>query len=68
MERVTEQQLLSAIRRHCLECSGRSPQNVRACKMKECALWQYRAPDAAVPKTKKDRSGQVDFLGILTAT
>ena len=66
MERVSEQQLLSAIRRHCLECSGGSTNNVKACRQKGCALWEYRTPDAPAATAKKDRSGQVDFLGILT--
>ncbi len=35
--------LLSTIRKHCLDCSGGSPIEVRECRSeKTCKLWPYR--------------------------
>jgi hypothetical protein len=33
---------LRAIRRHCLDCSGGSPAEVKDCRHKICPLWPYR--------------------------
>jgi hypothetical protein len=33
---------LKAIRQHCLDCSGGSPQEVRLCEMDDCPLYPYR--------------------------
>ena len=33
---------LKAIRKHCLECSGGSPSEVKNCVIPECPLYQYR--------------------------
>lgn len=34
--------LLKAIRSHCLDCSGRSPKIVDECLITDCALYPYR--------------------------
>jgi hypothetical protein len=31
-----------AIRRHCLDCSGASPAEVKECRFRKCPLWAYR--------------------------
>jgi hypothetical protein len=33
---------LQAIRRYCLDCSGASPAEVKACRRRNCPLWPYR--------------------------
>jgi NAD-dependent dihydropyrimidine dehydrogenase PreA subunit len=33
---------LKAIRKHCLECSGGSPQEVRLCPVETCPLYGFR--------------------------
>ena len=38
----TVDDLLKAIRSHCLECSGRSPKVVDECLITACALYPYR--------------------------
>lgn len=33
---------LKAIRKHCIECCGGSPKEVRLCTDKTCFLWSFR--------------------------
>ncbi len=60
---MTEQKInrspLKAIRRHCLECSGGSPNEVRLCPIETCPLYGFRfghrlpkveTPEDSLPK------------------
>jgi len=42
----TADELLAAIRAHCLECSGGSRTEVERCNVKNCKLRQYRSVKA----------------------
>ena len=33
---------LKSIRKHCLDCSGGSPKNVRECEIQDCPLFGFR--------------------------
>ena len=35
-------ELLSAIRRKCMDCSGNMRNEVRDCRIKDCPLYKYR--------------------------
>ena len=50
----TPDTLLAAIHRHCLECSGGSRREASRCRMKNCALYPWRVPEAT-EKAKKDK-------------
>lgn len=41
-KKPTPQELLGAIHKHCLECSGGSRKEVHRCKLRGCALWPWR--------------------------
>ena len=43
MKKATKVELLSAIRRKCLDCSGGVRNEVKGCKIRDCPLYQYRA-------------------------
>ena len=43
----TPNELLVAIHRHCLACSGGSRKEVHNCTMKNCALHPYREPETS---------------------
>lgn len=43
MMNATKAELLSAIRRKCLDCSGGMRNEVKGCKIRDCPLHQYRA-------------------------
>lgn len=56
----TAKELLSAIQRHCLECSGGSRKEVDRCKVSCCALWKYRNHRAmGIVKPEKALAGQM---------
>ena len=63
-KKPTQQELYTAIRLKCLDCSGGSRKEVHNCKIKECPLWPYRRNE---PKENTDRiAGQIsitDFEG-----
>jgi hypothetical protein len=40
--KATERELLSAIRKKCMDCSGNMRSEVRNCKLKDCPLHKYR--------------------------
>lgn len=42
MKNVTKTELLSAIRRKCMDCSGGMRNEVQDCKIKDCPLYKYR--------------------------
>ena len=53
----TPEELLIAIHKYCLECSGGSRKEVQRCALKGCALWPYREPEST-SRPKKEK-GQV---------
>ena len=62
MPSPTTGELLSAIRAHCMECSGGCRKQVEQCEIKNCRLYPYRMPDAK-PVKKKD--SQISFLDMI---
>ena len=48
------EELLNAIHKHCLECSGGSRKEVHRCGLKNCALWLWREPETE-EKPEKDK-------------
>lgn len=50
----TPDELLIAIHKHCLECSGGSRKEVHRCGIKTCNLWLWREPETE-KKPKKDK-------------
>ena len=44
MKRPSPDELLTAIHRHCMECSGQSRKEVHGCRVTGCALWPWREP------------------------
>ena len=40
---ASERELLSAIRRKCMDCSGGMRNEVKGCKIRDCPLHPYRA-------------------------
>jgi len=43
VKNATKAELLSAIRRKCLDCSGGMRNEVKGCKIRDCPLHPYRA-------------------------
>lgn len=39
---MSKANVLRAVRKHCLECSGDSPDGVRECVSTDCVLYPYR--------------------------
>ena len=63
-KKPTPQELLGAIHKHCLECSGGSRKEVHRCKLRGCALWFYREADnVSGPKQEKNQITIFDYLG-----
>lgn len=62
-KKPTPDELLVAIHRHCLGCSGGSRKEVHRCGLKNCALWPYREPENE-GKPKKDKR-QVTFFDLI---
>ena len=48
------EELLVAIHKHCLECSGGSRKEVHRCGLRSCALWIWREPETQA-RPKKDK-------------
>ena len=46
---TTKASLLRQIRAHCLECAGRSPSEVRKCRLQTCSLWPFRMAKDPIP-------------------
>ena len=42
-KKPNQTELLSAIRRKCLDCSGGVRNEVKGCKIRDCSLYPYRA-------------------------
>ena len=50
--------LLVAIRAHCLECSGGCRKEVERCRMKKCHLYPYRSVSAISAKKETKTKGK----------
>lgn len=50
----TPEELLIAIHKHCLACSGGSKKEMQNCRIKDCNLWPYRTEPARV-REKPDK-------------
>lgn len=61
MKRPDAGTLLGAIHRHCLECSGGNRKEARNCRIRNCALWPYRAAEQA-EGTEKGTGEQLDLF------
>ena len=60
------EQILIAIRKHCLECSGGSVKMVERCEIKRCNLYPYRCIKAmGGTKQEKVEKGQISFFEAL---
>lgn len=64
MKKPNPDELLCAIHRHCLGCSGGSRNVARDCRMKGCALWPWRVAEAT-ERAKKDKD-QVSVFDLMT--
>ena len=65
---ITAEELLTAIRRHCLECSGGSVKNVEGCRIKHCDLYAYRSKEAmGIGKKITKLKGQISAFDLLQA-
>jgi len=53
----TPQELLSAIHKHCMDCSGGSRTAVQECGIKECALHPFRQGNTR--ESEKPPKGQI---------
>ena len=63
---MSAEELLGAIRRRCLQCCGGSRNEVRGCRVRDCALWAYRTPEARAAKGKRAREGaQIDIMELM---
>lgn len=59
----TPDELLVAIHKHCLECSGGSRKEVQNCRIKGCNLYKYRQePTRQREKTPK---GQITLFDLV---
>lgn len=56
MRKPSTNDLLTAIRANCLECSGGSKREVRYCKITYCKLFPYRCDEQK--KTGQEAEGQ----------
>lgn len=59
----TPQELLSAIHKHCMDCSGGSRTAVQECGIKECALHQFRQGNTR--EGEKTPKGQISFTDLM---
>ena len=53
-----------AIRAHCLACSGGMRNEVRGCRIRECALWPYRCGEAEAAGPSAERGGMAGQMRI----
>lgn len=62
-KKPTPDELLVAIHRHCLACSGGSRKEVRRCKLTACELWPWREPEGeGKPKRDKRQMSMFDLM------
>lgn len=57
--------LLVAIRAHCLECSGGCRKEVERCRMKNCHLYPYRSVSAIGGAREKKDKRQVSLFDVM---
>jgi hypothetical protein len=58
-------ELLKAIRRKCLDCSGNSPTEVELCVIPDCALYPYRiSPRCRNYKELDDAGGEDEYSSL----
>lgn len=62
MKRPSPDELLAAIHRHCMECSGQSRKEVHGCRVTGCALWPWREP-VSVGIRKDGQQMAIDLWG-----
>ena len=62
----SQDELLVAIRKHCLECSGGSIKIVEKCVIKQCSLYPYRCVKALNSgKQGKENAGQMNLFDMI---
>ena len=59
----TPEELLIAIHKHCLECSGGSRKEVQNCRIKGCSLYPYRQEPARI--REKPPKGQMTMFDLM---
>lgn len=59
----TPEELLIAIHKHCLECSGGSRKEVQSCRIKGCSLYPYRMEPARI--REKPPKGQMTLFDVI---
>lgn len=58
-------EVLAAVRAHCLACSGGSRKEVEQCWSRECALYPYRSLKAiGQEKQMRNLKGQICMWGV----
>lgn len=55
--KVSREELLGAIHKKCMDCSGHSRHEVENCLVLECFLYPYRSPKA-IQKLEKQKANQ----------
>lgn len=55
------EKVMSAVRKHCLNCSGGSLSEVKQCRVKDCALYEYRCAGAKVAPKRGKPKGQLSM-------
>lgn len=64
----TPDELMTAIRIKCLDCSGGSRKMVESCELKACPLYPYRSKQAmGMAGEKVQVKGQIDLFELLKA-
>lgn len=66
----TADELLVAIRAHCLECSGGSKKEVERCCVKSCKLRPYRSVKVVGDEQtrRSEEAGQVSLFDVMEVT
>lgn len=59
----TPDELLVAIHKHCLECSGGSRKEVQNCRIKGCNLYKYRQEPTR--QREKPPKGQITLFDLV---
>lgn len=59
----TPEELLIAIHKHCLSCSGGSRKEVQNCRIKDCDLYAYRTEPARI--REKPPKGQMTLFDLM---
>ena len=59
----TPDELLIAIHKHCLACSGGSRKEVQNCRIKSCDLYPFRQEPTR--QREKPTKGQISFFDVM---